>query len=270
MELGICKLCLKQRPLCKSHLIPKGVYALCRARTSKNPNPLLITHKLSMQTSRQLKTPLLCFDCEQLLRAKGEDWVIPQLAHIGGPFPLGDTLAASAPLFAERDVIAYLLQTIPNVRLNELVHFAMAIFWKASVHSWVEKPGKPWLLLGPHGEDLRKFILGKAVFPAEMALSLTVLPNPVALISFHYPYKTIGPDPTCHLYVSGLNFILWMGPNIPAVTAQGSLHRPPHLALVVDIRDAIIKKFRDARQSAMKSTRRAPESPSKSLRACDR
>jgi hypothetical protein len=259
MEVGSCKLCLKKRPLCKSHLIPKGVYALCRAKASNNPNPFVVTHKFSMQTSRQLKTELLCFDCEQLLRARGEDWAIPQLAHFGGPFPFGDTLSVSAPLFAEPDFTVYLLETIPNIRVPDLIHFAMAIFWKASVHSWVGKRGKPWLSLGQYKEPLRKFISGEAGFPAEMALSLTALPNPVALIAFHYPYATIGADPTCHLYISGLNFTLWTGPNISFEAAQTSLHNPPHHALVVDIRDDITRKFRDAHQSAMNTKKNRSE-----------
>jgi hypothetical protein len=33
-----------------------------------------------MQASRQTETRLLCFECEQLFREKGENWVIPQLA----------------------------------------------------------------------------------------------------------------------------------------------------------------------------------------------
>jgi hypothetical protein len=251
MEIGVCKLCLKKKPLCKSHLIPKGAYALCRSKTSKNPNPLLVTHKFFMQTSRQLKTELLCFDCEQLLRAKGEDWAIPQLAHVGGPFPFGDMLSATTPLFAEPDLTVYLLGTIPHVRVPNLIHFAMAIFWKASVHSWVKKRGKPWLSLKQHREPVRKFVSGEAEFPGEMALSLTVLPNPVTLIAFHYPYATIGPQPACHLYISGLNFTLWMGPNIPSITAQTSLHIPPHHALVADVQGDITKRFRAARQSAM-------------------
>jgi hypothetical protein len=252
MEIGTCKLCLEQKPLCKSHLIPKGVYALCRATKARNPNPLVITHKFSMQTSRQLKTELLCFDCEQLLRAKGEDWSIPQLAHLGGPFPIGDTLAASTPLFETNDLKAYLLQAIQQIRVPELLHFAMAIFWKASVHSWTQKQGEPWLDLGSYVEPLRRFILGEAGFPDDMALSLTVLPNPVALISFHYPYATVGPDPICHLYLSGLNFTLWTGPNISPIAMEASLHRPPHLALVTDIQNDITKKFRDALESARK------------------
>jgi hypothetical protein len=252
MPIQQCPLCLKVKAVVKSHLIPKGVYALCRATKAKNPNPFLITNTFSMQTSRQLKAELLCFDCEQQLRAQGEDWVIPRLAHFGGPFLFGDALKNSSPHFTEPDFIAYLLETIPAVRVPDLIHFAMAIFWKAAVHSWVKEPGEPWLSLGPYAESVRKFVLGEAKFPQEMALSLTVLPNPVALISFHYPYETTDANRTCHLYISGLNYTLWMGPNIPTEAAGMSLHLPPHIALVVDNRDAITLKFREAHQAALK------------------
>lgn len=253
MKQGVCKLCQKKRPLCQSHLMPKGAYALCRAKHAKNPNPLLISYNFTMQTSRQLKTPLLCFDCEQLLREKGEDWVIPQLARVGGPFLLDASLRASPPLFTEPDLVAYALETIKGIHVPDLIHFAMGIFWKSAVHSWVKKEAEPWLSLGPYTEPVRKFLLGETPFPVEMALSLSVLPSPVALISFHYPIATIEADPVCMLYICGLSYMLWMGPNIPDEVARTSLHRPPHALLVVDNRDDITKKFREAYEAAMKA-----------------
>jgi hypothetical protein len=258
VQQGECKLCLKKRPLCKSHLIPRAVYALCRATKAKNPNPFLLTYKFAMQSSRQVQIPLLCHDCEQLLCAKGEAWMVPQLARYGGPFPVLDTLIKSPALFIEPDFIAYVLAAIPAIRVPDLIHFFMGIFWKASVHPWAKARTEPWLSFGNQGEAIRQFLLGVADFPAQMALSVTVLPPPVTLIAFHIPYDTIGPDPTYHLYISGINCTLWMGPNIPVEIVAGSIHRPPHHLLVVDNAADITRKFREAGQSVMKS--RAPRS----------
>lgn len=252
MERGTCKLCQKDKPLCKSHLIPRSVHLLCRATKAKNPNPFVLTHEYAKQSSRQMQIPLLCWDCEQLLRANGEDWMTLQFARYGGPFPFLDTLAQFPPVLAEPDFIAYALAAIPDIRVNHIVHFFMGIFWKASVHNWVKERTKTWLEFGVHGEAIRKFLLGEAGFPADMALSVTILPPPVTLISFHLPYDTIGPDPTYHLYISGVNCTLWMGPNIPAEIAMGSIHHPPHQLLVLDNAADITRKFREAGQAAMK------------------
>jgi hypothetical protein len=254
MKIGVCKLCLQKRPLCQSHLIPRAVYNICRARKAANPNPLLVTHKFAMQTSRQLKVPLLCLECEQLLRARGEDWTIPELARLNQQFLLFEKLKAAQPAFVQPDFVAYFLEAVPTIHVPELVHFAMGIFWKASTHSWAKGRRKPWADLGElPRESIRRFILGETEFPDQMALSLTILPPPKALIAFNYPYATKGPDPTFHLYVSGINCTLWIGCNVPENVAVTSIHRPPHLLLVVDnVRD-ITRKFREALQSAEKA-----------------
>jgi len=157
MKKGKCKLCLLEKRLCRSHLIPRAVYALCRAQKAPNPNPMMVTHKLALQTSRQAQWPLLCFECEQLLREKGEDWVLPQLAQYGDIFPFGETLKASPYLFIEPDVAAYALDGHPTLRADDLVHFAMGIFWKGSVHSWVGKGAEPWLNLRDHRVSQKTF-----------------------------------------------------------------------------------------------------------------
>jgi hypothetical protein len=178
--------------------------------------------------------------------------MIPQFARYGGPFPFFDTLRRYPALYDEPDVVAYILATIPEVRVQDLIHFFMGIFWKASVHPWAEGKTRPWLSLGLHREAVRQFILGQAAFPAQMALSVVVLPPQVTPVAFHFPYATRGPDATYHLYISGINCTLWAGPNIPFPVAAGSVHRPPHHLLVADHAADITKKFREAHQSAMK------------------
>ncbi len=252
MKKGTCKLCLRETDLCKSHLIPRAAYLLCRSKNAKNPNPLLITYEYGMQTSRQMQAPLLCFDCEQLLRSRGEDWVIPRLAHVGGPFLLEQTLRASTPRFEEANIITYCLESVPAVRVADLVHFGMGIFWKATVHNWVSGAEPPSLSFGSSREAVRSFILGKATFPPNMALSLTVLPSSVALSAFNSPYATRGENPAFHLYICGLNYTLWIGPKINEVQAVTSVHRSPHVLILTDNRDVIMRRAREAHDSALR------------------
>jgi hypothetical protein len=182
------------------------------------------------------------------MRQNGEDYAISQLARLNGPFPLGDRLHRAVALHGEPDFTSYLLTAIPEIQVNHLVHFAMGVFWKASVHTWRKKGKKPWLDLENYRESMRLFLRGEADFPCNMALSLTILPVPTAttITAFHIPYKTIGPDETCHFFVMGLNYTLWMGPDIPLQITATSLHLPPHVLLEVDNSADITRKFREA------------------------
>lgn len=248
MQVGTCKLCLKKQSLLqKSHLVPRAVYSLCRATQAPNPNPLMVTHKLAMQTSRQTKAHLLCFKCEQLLRERGEDWVLPRLARFRGPFPLGEALEAMTKAVDDTGLAAYTLAGSTNVRPSELTHFAMGVFWKAGVHSWVGKTRKPWMNLGARRADcVRRYLLGETSFPSEMALQLTVLPMPAAVTYFHLPFE-LAPTPghtTFHFYVHGLNYMLWVGSDIPYPASQVCLSATPNVVLVFDCSNQIIQRFR--------------------------
>src|SRR5277367_5945178 len=248
MPLGKCKLCEKQRNLQKSHLIPRAAFAICRATDAKNPNPLMVTHFLAMQTSRQTKWPLLCFGCEQLLREKGEDWVLPQLARHRGPFLLAEKLEATTALFNEPDFIAYNLDSSTTIRVADLTHFAMGIYYKAAVHSWLGSTTEPWIQLGARTEGVRKYLLGEEEFPKEMALTLAVLPRARAIISFYFPFETIPAHGyrTFHFYIAGLNYTLWVGPQIPYEPSRACLSAKPNSVLVFDCAKEILKRFKDA------------------------
>ena len=68
-----CKLCLKSVvKLEDSHFLSAGIYRRLRDLTAKNPNPMLLTPKGAVQTSKQITTPLLCSECEQRFSKHGE------------------------------------------------------------------------------------------------------------------------------------------------------------------------------------------------------
>src|SRR6266850_1626361 len=80
-----CSLCLEDKELVKSHLIPRAMYDYCRTADSE---PVLMTTEVMMQTSRQLQDHLLCKLCEDVLNVGGEQWLLPLLARIDQTFPL--------------------------------------------------------------------------------------------------------------------------------------------------------------------------------------
>src|SRR5947208_4164630 len=96
--IGKCKLCVREGvELQGSHFLPKGAYKRLRDSTSKNPNPYLLTVKGAVQTSWQMKAPLLCRDCEQRFQKSGENWVLKHCLQGDGSFPLASILASRSP-----------------------------------------------------------------------------------------------------------------------------------------------------------------------------
>src|SRR5690348_15528213 len=85
-----CKLCGLERLLCDSHLLPSALYALLK---SPSKDPVVLTSRIVMHSSRQTTTYLLCEKCEDRLNEGGETWLIPLLATIGGTFQLYDIIS---------------------------------------------------------------------------------------------------------------------------------------------------------------------------------
>lgn len=86
METGLCPLCKKTKKIADSHFIPKAVLSrLGREHDCINPEFLGFS-------DRQIRTPLLCFDCEDILNKGGEAWRMPLLAEYDGKFRLPSDL----------------------------------------------------------------------------------------------------------------------------------------------------------------------------------
>ena len=230
--------------------MPKALYSLCRADDAPNPNPVMVTDKLAMQTSRQTTHRLLCTRCEQLLSERGENWTIPQLASYGGRFPFGETLKKLKPLDTLPGDLAYSLEAVGEVHADDLTHFAMGIFWKSSVHSWDKRRTEPLISLGKHEENVRRFVAGEGPFPSDIALTVMVQPMPVKQISFVFPATTDGS--VSQFYVPGIQFMLWLGPAVPLEIRLASFHAKPRFVLVLDVESYVREKFVDVYSRAYK------------------
>jgi hypothetical protein len=75
----------------------------------------------------------------------------------------------------------------PLIDADKIAHFAMGIFWKASVHSWRGSTDEPMIQLGPYSEKVRLYLKGEAGFPSNMALAAVLSPPDVAYIGFNNP-----------------------------------------------------------------------------------
>jgi hypothetical protein len=133
---GTCQLCLQERELRSSHLIPKSTYRLLRNEGFSNPNPFIHGVEHSVQTSKQAQQYLLCSDCEQLFSKRGEAWVMSHCWRSVGDFPIQQILFRSTPIIANDELKIYAGSAIPELDMDKLVYFGASVFWRAAVCEW--------------------------------------------------------------------------------------------------------------------------------------
>src|ERR1700730_19425780 len=67
--IGKCRMCLQERVLVKSHLMPAALYDYCRKGEHR---PIKVGGGFVIPTDRQTQDYLLCEDCEDVLNTGGE------------------------------------------------------------------------------------------------------------------------------------------------------------------------------------------------------
>jgi hypothetical protein len=236
MQPSLCKLCLRDELLQSSHLLPAAIYK--RFRSPIHPNPMFITARGSIKTSRQTKTLLLCSRCEDVLNRGGEKWVLPLIANSDKTFPLYDILTRVAPDCRLPTITAYAAARNPEIKIDALTHFAMGIFWKASAHSWHKRDDDPQIKLGPYAEPLRLFVLDpqKTEFPNHMTLMIALLPPSNVPLLANLPVRGPNGDGfrNFKFYIPGIQFVLSVGKTVELETCFHN--NPLHPICVQDIR----------------------------------
>jgi hypothetical protein len=230
MPIGKCPLCLLEKEVIRSHLAPAALFSLCRTPQSQ---PVIITHDVVVQSSRQWQDYLLCRECDNSFSQKGERWVLPLLARSDGGFPFYATLTRGSPELAEGNTALYAAAKDPDIDAAKLTHFAMGIFWKASVHSWTGEGNRSPIDLGKYGEAVRKFLRAEGCFPGCMALIVGVSPPPV-MPTFNMPYLDCATDFHSFLFhVPGINFALHVGDSLPTELKQTCFASHPLHPIIV-------------------------------------
>jgi hypothetical protein len=186
MPVGICKLCLQNRVLEDSHLLPAALYRMSRWEGSANPNPMLISSRGRVQTSKQIKDYVLCHDCEQRFSRNGERYTMLQVNRKEG-FKLLQTLRTSTNMRSAGGFTFYYETSALGVDRQKLAYFAMSVFWRAAVHLWHRPEQKePMMRLGVYEEPIRKYLMEEAPFPignGDPSFCLYRLPRSECLLS---------------------------------------------------------------------------------------
>ena len=251
MPPGTCKLCLQQKEIVDSHLMPAGVFRLLRGTKWSNPNPAVITTDWIGQSSQQVTDYVFCSDCEHAFNTGGERWLISRLARTEN-FPLYEVIAKYEPLYAEDDFSVYHGAVIKEIDADQITHFGMGIFWKAAIHTWKSKGPTIHIGLGPYAERVRRFLLG-APFPENIVLWVCVVPPSVPLLTALMPLETSKTDFYMFtFYVPGVEFTLCVGKQVPALIREGCFANSPLRPLMLSTQFAFTmgRSYRKALMTA--------------------
>jgi hypothetical protein len=203
---GQCALCLRDRELILSHILPAWVYKRLRRRTGTEP--VIIADDVAVQKSDQIREHLLCAPCDQRL-GDAEDYLARVSAQVDGRFPLRDQ-----PVLFEHGEHQRL--SLDGLDVESLVTAGLGIVWKAAV---CRNPntGKP--RLGPYAEAARRYLLGEARLPRTIqTLIWAVRPDTRSNIDWYaaapFPITFRDPSGSHHrhrLLVAGVYFEFRVG-----------------------------------------------------------
>ena len=137
-------------------------------------------------------------------------------------------LLKARPFFRQENLSAYHASAIPDFDKVKVIHFGVAIFWKASVRDWGTKDYTIYVGLGNYAEPLRQFVLGTGPFPKNMYLAVTILPPTVPLLGMLMPTRMVQKDfHRYKFYVPGVECELKVGKQVPAEWREECLATGP-------------------------------------------
>jgi hypothetical protein len=234
MRIGKCPGCLKTKQLVSSHLVSRAIYDYLR---TDDLHPIVAGGGRVRATTDQLQDELLCQDCERMLSDGGESWMVGKFCTVERSFPLYDLLYQQTPIDTDADGDIFAAGTNPAIDVQKISHFALGIFWKASLHPW--EFGE--MSLGPYGETTRTWLRGETAFPQNVALNVILSKPSGAQIMMNPPYLTT--EQPCHTFlfhVPGVLFRLSVGNQIPVAEKTLCFYSSAEHFIVVS--DTITKK----------------------------
>ena len=114
-EEPTCAMCLQQKTLVRSHLIPAALYAYCRKGGHR---PIRFGDGALIPTDRQTQDYLLCRECETVLNRGGEAWMGKKLATWERTFPLYDLVMKQPALIGEPDITVHSVGDGSEIRVQ--------------------------------------------------------------------------------------------------------------------------------------------------------
>jgi hypothetical protein len=246
-------MCLQQKELVCSHLMPASLYKYCR---QGEHSPIMMGGGIVLPTDRQMQDYLLCGVCEDILNQGGEGWIAGKLATWERTFPLYDLLTKNvAPGFDEGGMTVYWAAKNAQIKIDKITNFALGLFWKASVHSWKGNTTDPRIELGPYSEKIRLWLREEGEFPTYLYLIMVVEKPARAQIAMIDPYEGVREAARTHFFhVPGVLFMMTLGKMVDEsvrALAINSAGNPINISegLTSSFEELMVKSLRGSRKT---------------------
>jgi len=220
--VALCSLCLKEKTLKDSHLIPKSIYKAVRNLYPQSSGGITFgstkTNSINY-TDKQIKQHLLCFDCEQRFSKYGENHVTPDCFRNKSQFNLLDKLNNIPSNLITNEHDWYVPEDNSDIISEAYLYFGASIFWRASAGKWSDGIENYHNALGnKYQEELRKYLLGTTNFPSNIFLAVYVDTDSEVIPLVQFP--TVSKKNGYHhhiFYIPGIKFSLIVGNNVKSV-----------------------------------------------------
>jgi len=262
VSIGKCRLCLlDHQELQESHFIPAGIYGITRDAEASNPNPLLISPEMYVQTSRQVKDYLFCGDCERLLNDNGEQWMISQCFRSAeGRFPLRERLQGVDPFLSGKGSLGFNTANIRGIEHGKIIYYAMSVYWRAAIHWWrIGRQTITPINLGQYEEKIRRFLRKEEQLDSNVYLSVWLsgreIPNVISSVPTSHCVE--GAGIMHRMNIPGIAFVLTIGRKVNDGVKQTCLIHVPGRPMFVSfhVDDELISNL----ISTVKTSRGAKE-----------
>jgi len=232
MPTGQCALCLKQRPIIKSHFIAAGFQRRLRTPGVKDQRPVAMTATITKLNDRPVQEQLLCYHCDQRLARYGENWMMKN-AFDGKTFPLLEKVRLAIPISAYSfpDALAYSGDWL-GIDTEKLAYFALSMLWRAAVREWrISRTETLSVEISEfRKEAMRRYLLGETPFPTAFAVMATVCTDRMSQGNIFAPCEVLGGAwrPAYGLLVLGIYFRIFIGANLPRAVRYKCCVTSPH------------------------------------------
>lgn len=215
MNVGFCALCQKEKNLCRSHLIPKGLYKYVENDDKEGILRIYNGKATKPPGKGHITTPLLCKECEDHF-SRAEKLVISQGFQNSAKFPLLEKLSIAEhkhPVNNTADDFIVFSSDCHDIDWNTYTYFALSIFWRFSVARNIQGNESYYNSLETYQDEIRDMLLSNNVsLPNHMylrilvnhsdSLPMEILTNPsVKKFSGYHVHRFLIPNTLFYLFI---------------------------------------------------------------------
>jgi len=103
-------------------------------------------------------------------------------------------------------------RAVPSIEVDQLIHFAVSVFWRAGAWTWNALDHGSQIDLGPYQERFRRFLLGEESFPERAVLIGNISNNPQPHVGAIFPFSNRVNGVWQHRFsIPGMAFWLHLG-----------------------------------------------------------